>query len=366
MDMAVKELVKVLKKNSFPVKGKDDIKEFLLLATVASISSGNDEFVGNLIAETIEKIGSDGISSALLENGGMCMHDEAVTHYIDMIDQTTFGHRFIKKDFGVTPRIGWQIDPFGHSAVKAYLLGAEGGRQEYGESLQRGCLRLWAAELGVIEFVAERFKEENHQENSFEATMKGEIEDNGAIQIPPTRVAHIKKRVLKNKGVSVSFSEKDLKDYVTGFHKRKKKRRKEAIKQQEEKLRLKRIAGRKQRKLEKEFALYGGAPPATDQSNVYEEYDEESEPIASINGTTKYDNGEMQVTVTTCEISQQDEDGPSEKTQADVPRLIEADKTHKLSVSKKKSFKKVSKHKSRSKPQNKRDRKKGKTKNNKR
>jgi chaperonin GroEL (HSP60 family) len=28
MDMAVKELVKVLKKNSFPVKGKDDIKGF--------------------------------------------------------------------------------------------------------------------------------------------------------------------------------------------------------------------------------------------------------------------------------------------------------------------------------------------------
>ncbi|KAH7577124.1 hypothetical protein JRO89_XS01G0209000 [Xanthoceras sorbifolium] len=60
-------------------------------------------------------------------NGGMCMHDEAVTHYIDMVDQTTLGHRFIKKDFGVTPRIGWQIDPFGHSAVQAYLLGAEIG-----------------------------------------------------------------------------------------------------------------------------------------------------------------------------------------------------------------------------------------------
>ncbi|KAI5563271.1 hypothetical protein BDE02_15G105400 [Populus trichocarpa] len=57
MDMAVKELVKVLKKNSFPVKGKDDIK------VVASISAGNDEFVGNLIAETIEKIGSDGVIS---------------------------------------------------------------------------------------------------------------------------------------------------------------------------------------------------------------------------------------------------------------------------------------------------------------
>lgn len=58
-------------------------------------------------------------------NGGMCMHDEAAPHYIDMIDQTTLGHQFLKKEFDITPRIGWQIDPFGHSAVQAYLLGAE-------------------------------------------------------------------------------------------------------------------------------------------------------------------------------------------------------------------------------------------------
>lgn len=69
------------------------------------------------------------VNSGQLEliNGGMVMHDEAATHYIDMIDQTTLGHRFIKEEFGVTPRIGWQIDPFGHSAVQAYLLGAEVG-----------------------------------------------------------------------------------------------------------------------------------------------------------------------------------------------------------------------------------------------
>lgn len=69
------------------------------------------------------------VSSGQLEliNGGMCMHDEAATHYIDMIDQTTLGHWYIKRDFNVTPRIGWQIDPFGHSAVQAYLLGAEVG-----------------------------------------------------------------------------------------------------------------------------------------------------------------------------------------------------------------------------------------------
>ncbi|KAF7840227.1 putative alpha-mannosidase [Senna tora] len=69
------------------------------------------------------------VNSGQLEfiNGGMCMHDEAATHYIDMIDQTTLGHQFLKQEFGVTPRIGWQIDPFGHSAVQAYLLGAEVG-----------------------------------------------------------------------------------------------------------------------------------------------------------------------------------------------------------------------------------------------
>ena len=55
------------------------------------------------------------------------MHDEATVHYIDMIDQTTLGHKFIKEEFGQIPRIGWQIDPFGHSAVQAYLLGAEVG-----------------------------------------------------------------------------------------------------------------------------------------------------------------------------------------------------------------------------------------------
>ncbi|XP_035819323.1 probable alpha-mannosidase At5g66150 isoform X2 [Zea mays] len=69
------------------------------------------------------------VDSGQLEfiNGGWCMHDEAAVHYIDMIDQTTLGHRMIKKQFNKTPRAGWQIDPFGHSAVQAYLLGAELG-----------------------------------------------------------------------------------------------------------------------------------------------------------------------------------------------------------------------------------------------
>ncbi|KAG6778679.1 hypothetical protein POTOM_015022 [Populus tomentosa] len=177
--------------------------------------------------------------------------------------------------------------------------------------------------------------------------MGAEIEDNGAIQIPPTRAGHIKKRALKNKAVSVSFNEKDLRCGYWSC---------------DNLLVVVEIKGLFLRKLEKEFALHGG-PPATNESDEYEEDHEESEPIASVNGTTKYDNGDMQVTVTTSEISREDKDSSSEKTQVAAPSLVEANKTHKLSVSKKKSFKKVSKRKSRSKPQKKRDRKKGKTKN---
>lgn len=141
---------------------------------------------------------------------------------------------------------------------------------------------------------------------------------------------HLKKRALKNKALGINFNEKDLKDYVTGFHKRKKKRRKEAQKQQNEALRRKRCEERKkvftfpfyftmcfiitkklhsfttnagfglgyffcygfcyliylivlvlQRKLEREFVLYGGVPP-----NQNEERQEEvADQVESIAGT---------------------------------------------------------------------------------
>ena len=71
------------------------------------------------------------VKSGQLEfiNGGWCMHDEATTHYIDMIDQTTLGHQYILQEFGeaANPTIGWQVDPFGHSATQPTLLGHEIG-----------------------------------------------------------------------------------------------------------------------------------------------------------------------------------------------------------------------------------------------
>jgi ribosomal RNA-processing protein 17 len=83
----------------------------------------------------------------------------------------------------------------------------------------------------------------------------------------------------------------------------------------------------------------------------------------SLKGTTTYDHGNMKVTVTTSEISPEEETFPSDKTQVAVPQLIGADKKHNMPVTKKKAFKRAAKPKSRPKPQSKRDRKKGKKKN---
>ncbi|KAL7089699.1 hypothetical protein ACP275_13G199700 [Erythranthe tilingii] len=57
MEKTSRELVKSLKEKSFAVKGSDDIK------AVASLSAGNDESIGTLIAEAIDKIGPDGVIS---------------------------------------------------------------------------------------------------------------------------------------------------------------------------------------------------------------------------------------------------------------------------------------------------------------
>ena len=51
------------------------------------------------------------------------MNDEAATHYNAIIDQMSIGLRFVQQTFGpeARPRIGWHIDPFGHSSVQASL-----------------------------------------------------------------------------------------------------------------------------------------------------------------------------------------------------------------------------------------------------
>jgi len=54
-------------------------------------------------------------------NGGWSSTDEACPNYEDLINNMLHGHNFLRSEFGVTPRVGWQLDAFGHSSTNARL-----------------------------------------------------------------------------------------------------------------------------------------------------------------------------------------------------------------------------------------------------
>lgn len=71
--------------------------------------------------DTVKKLVAQG--SLTFINGGWCMNDEASTHYNAIVDQMTFGLKFIDDNFGecARPLVAWHIDPFGHSREQASL-----------------------------------------------------------------------------------------------------------------------------------------------------------------------------------------------------------------------------------------------------
>ncbi|XP_064262483.1 LOW QUALITY PROTEIN: lysosomal alpha-mannosidase-like [Passer domesticus] len=80
-----------------------------------------------------------------LVGGGWCMNDEAAAHYGGALVQLALGRRFLRRLFGGcgTPRVAWQIDPFGHSrelAATFAQMGYDGlfvGRVDYQDKWAR-------------------------------------------------------------------------------------------------------------------------------------------------------------------------------------------------------------------------------------
>ena len=54
-------------------------------------------------------------------HGGMVSTDEATTNYADILRNFEVAHDFLVSEFGIKPKVGWQLDPFGHSAANAEL-----------------------------------------------------------------------------------------------------------------------------------------------------------------------------------------------------------------------------------------------------
>lgn len=58
--------------------------------------------------------------------GGWVQHDEGLPTIGAMLEQMAEGHLWLNETFGVRPSIGWQLDPFGHTASSTALLGRMG------------------------------------------------------------------------------------------------------------------------------------------------------------------------------------------------------------------------------------------------
>jgi hypothetical protein len=59
-------------------------------------------------------------------SGGWVQNDEANPSLYGIVNQMTSGHEYLLQNFGIQPRIAWQLDPFGHSSVSPTLFALMG------------------------------------------------------------------------------------------------------------------------------------------------------------------------------------------------------------------------------------------------
>nr|NP_609253.1 lysosomal alpha-mannosidase VI [Drosophila melanogaster]AAF52711.2 lysosomal alpha-mannosidase VI [Drosophila melanogaster] len=86
-------------------------------------------------SETAKQVVRKLVNEGRLEftGGAWSMNDEAAVNYQSVIDQFTLGLKFLDDTFGscARPRIGWQIDPFGHSREQASIFAQMGYDGEF-------------------------------------------------------------------------------------------------------------------------------------------------------------------------------------------------------------------------------------------
>lgn len=123
----------------FPVLSTDQNKKFIYveIGFFQRWWNEQEDYIKNLVIQLINNGQFEFI------NGGYCMNDEADVYYEDSIDQMTLGHQFLLENFGVTPEIGWHIDPFGHASAQAALFAQMGfkafffARIDYQDKMKR-------------------------------------------------------------------------------------------------------------------------------------------------------------------------------------------------------------------------------------